>query len=61
MAIAAPAPAKTYAQFVDDVDAATDADTATIPLDEARAVLDPDLHAELVAHYERRWLRPRRV
>jgi recombination protein RecT len=47
--------AKTLQQFKDDVDNATDADTATLALDAARDVLDATDNADLAAHYRKRW------
>lgn len=47
--------AKTYAQFVDDLDASADAEVASLALDEARGVLPAEQLDELAAHYKRRW------
>lgn len=49
------AAAKTLAQYRDDIDNATDADTATLVLDEARNVLDSTDNAELAAHWRKAW------
>lgn len=50
-----PASAKTLAQFKDDIDNATDADIATLVLDEARSVLDATDNQTLAEHYRARW------
>jgi phage recombination protein Bet len=47
--------AKRYALFIDEISHATDAETAGLVLDEARSVLDPQQHAELVAIYRNTW------
>jgi len=52
---AAAQPTKTLADYKADVDNATDADTATLALDEARDVLDSTDNAELASHYRSRW------
>lgn len=49
------ADAKPYAAFVDDINAATDRETATLALDEARDILPPEQFEELTAHWKRRW------
>lgn len=48
-------PAPTYSRFVDDINAASDRETATLALDEARDVLSPEQFEELTAHWKRRW------
>ena len=52
---AAAQPTKTLADYKADVDNATDADTATLALDEARDVLDSTDNAELVEHWRKAW------
>lgn len=54
-AAAAAQPTKTLADYKADVDNATDADTATLALDEARDVLDSTDNAELVEHWRKAW------
>lgn len=48
-------PPKVYSRFVDDIDNASDSETATLVLDEARDALPPEQLDELNAHYKRRW------
>lgn len=52
---AAPDTPKTYAQFVEDIDNATDAETATLALDAARDELDATDNAALAEHWRARW------
>ena len=52
---AAAQPTKTLADYKADVDNATDADVATLALDEARDVLDSTDNAELVEHWRKAW------
>lgn len=51
----APRPAKTLTQFTEDMEAATDADIATLVMDEARDVLTPTEVDELNAAFTRAW------
>lgn len=51
----APASAKTYAHFADQVQKATDRDIADLVMDEARSTLSKDLYTELGAVYRRTW------
>ena len=46
---------KTIDAYRDDIDGATDAETAAMVLDEARDVLDATGNAALVEHYRARW------
>ena len=46
---------KTLSDYKADVDNATDADVATLALDEARDVLDSTDNAELVEHWRKAW------
>lgn len=47
--------AKTLDQFKEDVDHATDSETAALVLDEARSVLDDAENETLAAHWRARW------
>lgn len=47
--------AKTLEQFTEDIDNATDADIATLVLDEARSVLDATDNQALAEHYRSSW------
>lgn len=46
---------KSYALFAEQILSASDADTATLALDEARDVLDAELQADLAEVYRRKW------
>lgn len=48
-------PAKTYAQFVDEIKAAADADAAALVLDQARSTLSKEMSAELRLVYAKTW------
>ena len=48
-------PAKSYAQWADNITRATGAEAAALALDEARDTLPADQHAELSAHWSRTW------
>ncbi|HKX40895.1 MAG TPA: hypothetical protein VJO99_07040, partial [Burkholderiaceae bacterium] len=45
-----------YAQYVELISAATDAETAGLTLDEARSMLDPEQLDDLAAVYRRKWV-----
>jgi hypothetical protein len=49
------APAKTLAEFKDDIDNATDGEVATLVLDEARDTLDAADNEALAQHWRERW------
>lgn len=51
-------PAKTLAQYRDEIAGATSAETAALALDEARDTLDAAQHAELAAQVRLRWDQP---
>lgn len=50
-----PAPAKTYAQWAEDIKTASDAGVAGLVLDEAQGLLPPDQSADLAKLYETTW------
>jgi len=52
---ALPAAAKTLADFVTDMEGATSREIAALVIDEARDVLTPTEHAELVTAFDRAW------
>jgi hypothetical protein len=52
---AADEPTRTLADFIEDVDGATDASTASLVLDQARDVLPPDEFAQLTEAHRMAW------